>query len=386
MTLRTHILCALLSALLSALGPRTALAQTLASSPPLHGELDPYMPRGQSLSVVSPGVGRISWQYPSNPRFNLAVPEVVMDSRKAEYMGFVEGEGTYIENRQNGGIYVVNYPAHTLIRKYGSFAEIPLATLSAMHSSTVDYALPKNQREYPPVTDRQNTREPDPNLPQVGMMMSDPLRWQTGNGIDVQVISHRYLGFNDEGSWVVGDKSKHVAVWNLKSRSYTIRYHGIGDIPRNLLLSLRNAHVDDLLGKKPPPAPKSPPVKRTSSEADRGSAGLQGADAAALRNALAPMQAAAAGRGSNQAPGSDPARLSGTSGAVSAGILTFTRPDGARASFNVVRARTGGAPTSGSAGAWIATSEKMLFNVLPDGAVSGQRVPDALLQAWLPRT
>jgi hypothetical protein len=64
-------------------------------------ETDPDLPRSTHLDHPVGG-GIISWQYPSNVvMFNPFIPEVVVNSKIAEYLGFVDGVGTLLECRDH---------------------------------------------------------------------------------------------------------------------------------------------------------------------------------------------------------------------------------------------------------------------------------------------
>jgi hypothetical protein len=369
--------------------PAAGYTQEPDASAGTPGEADPYMPRVPAHNENFPGIGFISWQYPTNPRFNLAVPIVLMGGhtfRRTDYLGFMQGEGSYIENRIDGGIYVFNDPAHTLVKKYGSFNQIPLATIAAMRNSQVAYVLPKNQRSYPPPDGAQRHAgpEPDPNLPIGSRSKNDPILWiYSGTGYP-QVASNRYLGFNDEGSWLVGEKARHVGVWNIGTRTYTIRYHAIGDVPRNLLLSLRNAQINDLLGIAPQAAPAKSAAPPPAVPSPTRQATVFG-DTDAMKNALGSLQTGAGKTGAPTLPAQAGAgRISGSGASISGGVLTFTSASGSQASYHVVRAKTGAPAGAGIAGAWIAASDKLLLNVQSDGTVTGMTVPDAVLQMWTP--
>ena len=88
--------------------------------------------------------------------------------------------------------------------------------------------------------------------------------------------------------------------------------------------------------------------------------------------------------GTSDAPGMPAAitgRISGSGAAVVSGLLTFTDTSGARKSYEVVRPKVAIGPQgSGDSGTWLAIDDQMMFTVLGDKTISGQKAPPVLFQ------
>jgi hypothetical protein len=388
--------------------------------PAMHGhfEADPYMsndPKHWDSTLQGP----ISWQYPTNTwLFNPLVPHISMTPlpsrrpRDGEYLGFISGEGTYVEDLSDGAIYVYNNQTHTLTKKYERFEAMPESVFAAMHNSLVDYMLPGYRHDYPAPThayEATTAPDPDPNMapafaaPRYPMPISWYYDMVPGRPTVPQVRFHgvlapasalsvvqgtnRYLGFNQEGSWVVSAYSHHVYVWNGTTLTLVTRYHNLADVPRALLLTLRNAEVEDLLPHAPPAPPPKAVAPAPSEPSTEGQAAIFG-DPAAVRSALGQLRtggaatATAAGAHSNAGTVNDSMR--GTGASVTGGVLTFTRNDGSKGTFAVVRPKVGSGTFSGTAGSWLAVDQPLMFNVQGNGTVTGQTIPASTYQILRP--
>ena len=387
-------------------------------------EVDPNLPPDKVFQGNLTTGGSVTWQYPKNlARFNPFIPKVGINAAAAEYLGFVEGDGTYMEKYSDHAIYVYNGRTRTLTKRYDRFADIAADLFPRMRNSTVEYMLPANQPAYPTDGQRRGSSKPEPDLnfpgpatPQVDQQPW-PIVWTYGSGTGPTVPAvnltaaltppeahelgkgpDRYLGFNDEGAWVESGFTGHIYVWSAAKLRLKTRFHDIKSVPRALLLSLHNAQIDGLLS---PPTPK-PSVSAPAAPAAAPSARSQAAaavmgDPETLRRGLAGFQQPAQGSGTAGqgahvpgahvpalAGGTAPESVVGTQAAVSANMLTFIAADGTKQSFAVVRPKLPNVGTMGIAGSWIAPREQMLFTVQPDNTVRGQKVPPQLLPSLPP--
>jgi hypothetical protein len=93
----------------------------------------------------------------------------------------------------------------------------------------------------------------DPNLPGVASPPGLRVQWSYTTPVPQVILLHTagmpnegapqgavYMGWNEEGSWLVGTIDSEVYVWNLKANSLTPRYQRDIDIPQTTLATIRN--------------------------------------------------------------------------------------------------------------------------------------------------
>ena len=372
-------------------------------------EVDPNLPRGPYLDRPAGG-GIISWHYPTNgAQFNPFIPELEFNGKGADYLGFLDGEGTLLEASDHA-IYLYNGSAHRLQKRYDTFAAIPQSLFPQVRNSTVDYMLPGNESNYPSDGQRGGSSrpEPDPNFPGYSTPGANthpwPIIWTGLSGTTIPVFflkgeagrrgagtpslsmtKNRYLGFNDEGAWLESINNQHVYVWSGARLRLKMRYHDIKSVPRAVLMSLHNAQIEDLLNTSKAPT-KEPATSAPASRvrANSGTSAMLG-DPDQIRQALGKLQAGAQSRAAASAvqTPSTVGDLSGTQAALNGAVLSFISKDGSRRSFTVVRPRQQ-IGLAGTTGSWIAPQEQILFMVQGDRTVSGQRIPAKVLPALLP--
>ncbi len=315
----------------------------------------------------------------------------------ARYLGFND-EGSWFEHPDDHHVYLWNQPTLALTRRYQRLAEVPPQLLATLKN------VPSGPGAEPVATDAApvaahaalpapHGEEPDPNFPtalagngQTGL----PVTWTATGGTHPVVELHfdmyantsggEYLGFNERGSWIVAQDGK-VYIWHLRTFSLLLGANRVRDIPRDVLVSLHNADgsVQSLLGGDPRP-PASAARAATPSQPQpqsRLDAAILGA---AVQGALA---------GSATQPTGAGAALAGGNATISNGVLRFTRPDGSRASYQVVRPHPGAnapgvaAGADGPTGSWLALEDGgrgILFTVRADASVTGQEMPPQLIQ------
>jgi len=241
----------------------TARAQSVTGPNP---EEDPNFPGLSGKVTIASMGGDVTWTRHSgivldlhqmgSPAFAGNIPAVMLprlpDGRppgSADYLGFIEGEGSLLTFGLKGPVYVFNGSARTLTKKYESADDIPpdvLATLknrkylyvSSRDALNVDEnALKEANNTHAPAAPK--PYEPDPNLPEMVQDGSLPLRWNNG-GIDLWIkmpqapeIPALYLGFNDQDTWLANGAGT-VYVWNLGSKTLTKRADSWWDAPMDL--------------------------------------------------------------------------------------------------------------------------------------------------------
>jgi len=97
-----------------------------------------------------------------------------------------------------------------------------------------------------PARAQQADNNADPNLP--GLVSPGALRiqWNNYDKGNPQVImpgqdhGATYLGWNDQGSWLVGADDGKIDVWNLRQNSLTMVYKNYKQIPQETIASLKN--------------------------------------------------------------------------------------------------------------------------------------------------
>jgi len=97
-----------------------------------------------------------------------------------------------------------------------------------------------------PARAQQADTNADPNLP--GLVSPGGLRiqWNNYDKGNPQVImpgqdhGATYLGWNDQGSWLVGADDGKIYVWNLRQNSLTMVYKNYKQIPQEAIASLKN--------------------------------------------------------------------------------------------------------------------------------------------------
>jgi hypothetical protein len=218
----------------------------------------------------------------------------------------------------------------------------------------------------------------DPNLPGVVSPTGLNVQWTqyTAGGPIVLINDPKaheekamtYLGWNEQGSWLVSSGTGKIYIWNLPKNSVTKAYDNYKQIPPDVVSALKSNRYAGTKSSAPQPNSEGPhPVTPDTSR-----------------------QAAFFG-----ASGTVPEAATKTSGviigsaaAVDAGTLTFTRPDKSRATYKVVRPKgMQNAPqATGIAGTWIAMDVSgggIMFTVLPDNSVSGRELPAQVIQMLL---
>lgn len=227
----------------------------------------------------------------------------------------------------------------------------------------------------------------DPNFPGLVSPLGLRIQWNNYDKGNPQVImpgqdhGASYLGWNDRGSWLVGADDGKIYVWNLKQNSLTLVYRNYKLIPQETVASLKNNPFAVAKGTPKDTGPKPTGPKPVTPDTSRQAAFFGNADALkdALKNAMAP------GNTVPQGPPGVPAvatgRISGSGAAVAAGVLTFIDANGTKKSYKVVRPRVAIGPQGSSdAGTWLAIDDQMMFTVLNDKTVSGQKAPPVLFQ------
>lgn len=302
----------------------------------------------------------------------------------ANYLGFND-EGSWLLHPDNGKVYVWNLRDSTLKEKFGDVAEIPknmLASLKNPIAGYIEWAKDLANRG----------RERDPNMPvQQQSPPEFPIRWLNSLDPSFPTIGFKgalasnleggYLGFNNEGSWIVHPSGK-VYVWNLKSRSLKERYPSFDAIPLETLASLRNSDgsAETVLARKSRGKQPAAPVAAGNNPPPNKGAGIFGNDARKkLEDSLPPKAG-----GTTSVDG---AGFTGTGASIKGGVLTFTMADGSKATYKVVRpAVMAGNPQAASSvimGTWLALvdgSKGMIFTVMADNSVTGKEMPAAMVQ------
>jgi len=190
-----------------------------------------------------------------------------------------------------------------------------------------------------------------------------------------------YLGWTtEEGSWFANtDEKGRVYMWKNNVLTQTA-YRNENEIPEGVVLRLRNLQEPYMLTRFGKSAPSTPaaPAQQAAKAPQRGD-GLFG-NPDAVKNALAAVQ--------NQTPAPASSGFTGMGATVQGGVLTFTSANNAKTSYKVARpAAMRNAPqASGIAGMWVAMEGNgmgILFNVQPDGSVTGREMPAQIIQALM---
>jgi hypothetical protein len=223
----------------------------------------------------------------------------------------------------------------------------------------------------------QNQQAADPNFPGVLSPPGLNVEWtQYSAGGPIALIkdpsAHEekaatYLGWNEQGSWLVGSGTGKIYIWNLSKNSVIKAYDNYKQIPPDILATLKNNPY--AAAKNPtvqPPAHSEGPHPQTPDTSRQ----------AALFGGSGKLPDAAA---------TTPGAIMGSAAAVDGDVLTFTRPDKSKATYKVVRPKVmQSAPqASGIAGTWIAmeaSGSGILFTVQADNSVTGREMPAQLIQ------
>jgi hypothetical protein len=208
----------------------------------------------------------------------------------------------------------------------------------------------------------------DPNLPGVVSPKGLNVQWTqyTAGGPIVLITDPRaheekattYLGWNEQGSWLVSSGTGKIYIWNLPGNSVVKAYDNYKQIPQGILATLRNNRY--AVEKNSAPQPKSEGPKPVTPDTGRQAAFFSG------------YQPTMGG-------------IYGTAAGMQNGVLTFTRADNTKASYKVVRPKVmQNAPQPvGIAGTWIAMEANgsgIIFTVLADNSVTGREMPAQLIQ------
>jgi hypothetical protein len=209
----------------------------------------------------------------------------------------------------------------------------------------------------------------DPNFPGLVSPNNLKIQWNNYDKGNPQVImpgqdhGATYLGWNDQGSWLVGADDGKIYVWNLRQNSLTMVFKNYKQIPQETIASLKNNPLAAAKGTPQNTGPKQTGPKPETPDTSR--------------------QAAFFGGSGIAAQGAVPGAITGSGAAIQNGMLTFTRADNTKASYRVVRPKVAqGVP--GNTGAWIAMEDGgkgILFTVNADNSVTGREMPAQIIQA-----
>ena len=228
------------------MGPSLLGTQVLTGPNP---EDDPNFP-GASGKVTVPSLGDVSWtrhQGPvldwhqaGDPGFGVNIPQVMLprlpEGRppgSADYLGFIEGEGSLLEIGPKGAIYEFNAGAHTLARRYDNADSIPADVLAALRNRKYIYESSQDRLEVLTDAVKEANDTPPPAAPKPYEWDANlagtpgdsfPLTWDTNRTSfqvklpQAQPVAGMYLGFNERGSWIASALGK-LYLWNLADRT-----------------------------------------------------------------------------------------------------------------------------------------------------------------------
>jgi hypothetical protein len=161
---------------------------------------------------------------------------------ESNYLGFIDGEGSLIEDRRGDhAVSIYNGPAHTIKKKYQTVDDIPADVFASLRNREFVFNS-VNDRSGPPRPQKSSpggaarfaakNQVPDPNLPPDqgnDSITGFPLGWTLVGGTTQPVTVVRlsgtaggtglYLGFNGRGSWIVSLGNAKVYIWNLASKT-----------------------------------------------------------------------------------------------------------------------------------------------------------------------
>ena len=384
----------------------TTVSAQITVSPDLGYQRDPNFPAPGMLAGER---GRqIEWAYPNGS----VLPNVHLrlNSRPtadvSSYFGYNE-DGSWINNPEDGKIYVWNFKSKSLTVRYNNFKEVPKELYASLRNPQKEYFALHNNRDGAPQTARAPSKSADnsramsgdagsasgvfhdPNFPTPGRIAGQrgaQILWEFGGGGDeVPVIylifnghsnndNSSYFGYNAEGSFIKNPNDGSIYVWNLTTNTLSKRYGNFREIPKDVLAGLMSpqkvyaAHSNK---DGPPQTAPAPPKAVDNSRAMLGDP----------TNALNALKASAS---TNTAiPG---AGFNGTGAKIESGMLIFTATGGSTASYKVVRPKVMAANSQAATeitGSWISMEDggkAILFTVQTDGSVTGKEMPAAVIQ------
>lgn len=213
----------------------------------------------------------------------------------------------------------------------------------------------------------------DPNLPGTSSPPGLNVQWtQYVAGSPVVLFSSpevhsnkaaSYLGWNDQGSWLVSGDDGRIYVWNLQKNSLTKVYNNYKEIPPDVVASFKDNRYAKS-GNDQKPAPKWGPQAQTPDTS---------------------RQAAFFGGSGSTPQAAAPGGVTGSGATVKNGVLTFTRSNNTKASYKVVRPKVAQG-TPGNGGAWIAMEANgngILFTLNADNSITGREMPAQIIQALM---
>jgi hypothetical protein len=234
----------------------------------------------------------LNWQQAGKPDFTTNIPTVMLPLHNgtpavpADYLGFVDGVGAFLQGLANTGIYVYSGSTHTLTRRYDKSDDIPPDILKALKNrkyiyiSSHDSLNARGDDGAATAHVAVKPMEADPNL--AGAAQDNyPLTWQ-GNGESVAIKSPQspptpamYLGFNERGSWVASAGGT-VFVWNLAGKTLTEAAGSWWEVPLDLrnpsallqaVIYYREHQYKASAGRSQAPDPNFPPTMAEFSRA-----------------------------------------------------------------------------------------------------------------------
>ena len=182
--------------------------------------------------------------------------------------------------------------------RLAEMAFIGIVSVSALIGSNVANAQQGKLATPADSTGQVLSAEADPNLP--GMSFLDlskvgvninllKVRWNYGDLTRkkpiLQIVdpatgvgAGEYLGWNNEGSWMVTARDGKVRVWNLQNNTLTERYRNYGEFPKATLLTLKNSsYKEEYLAEQNKRGPTAEPKPLTQvAKNDTGSRDQQG--------------------------------------------------------------------------------------------------------------
>lgn len=207
-----------------------------------------YLPDAQLTAIIGfridPANGKLSVApgspYPADPTANGVILTVHPSGRFAYATGVNEVLVTYAIDPDTGALQF-NGAVST-----GS-ASITVAVADRSSAPPIVTASPVAQLV------RSRNPESDPNFPNPMKPPTLPLRWTYQPGSTIPLIwfnggysapsgrHARYLGFNEEGSWLEHPDDHRIFLWHFRPIGLEKRYTSFDEMPKSLLAKLKNA-------------------------------------------------------------------------------------------------------------------------------------------------